>query len=116
MSKIIVESSWDNSERFMVLNLKKKRGKISLSEIEDFLRYESGGQYHGHYAIIINAIESTCGGSGWIDDIEPAGDCVTLYPLEEQSYCPCCGKVIPFIDYCPACGADLEKERNQNEG
>jgi hypothetical protein len=75
-----------------LLILKKARGKINLSEIEDLLRYENGGQYQGQYIIAINATENTCGAQ-WEDGLEEKGDTVVLQLVElDWGFCPVCGK------------------------
>ncbi len=86
-----------------ILTVKKRRGKLSLAEIEDALRYSEGQLYCGHYAILLNCSEATIGGNGCFDD-EPQGDAADLYPVEEGEFCPVCGKLTPPFNYCPTCG------------
>jgi len=83
-----------------------KKGKFSLTDIEEFLRYESNRQFQGYYAIIINASESTCEGSGWMDEVYSKEESVVLYPLEDSGDCPICGKLL-IINCCPECGTEL---------
>lgn len=100
-----VTVKWDYDIRGrMVLAVHKNRGKLTLSEIEEALRYENRGEFNGHYAILLNCSEATCGGSGWGDEVEPKGDDVFLYPLEDGSDCPVCANLTPPFDYCPNCG------------
>lgn len=93
-----------------VLLIEKKRGKMNLDEIGDFLRYSPGGMYQGHYVAIINATEATCGVSGWMDDGKSQGDSVELYKVEEGEPCPVCRHEAPYFQWCPECGASLTGE------
>ena len=56
-----IEMSWvyDYMNR-MGLEIKKKRSKLTLDEIEDLLRYEDGQRYCGHYAIILKIGRASC--------------------------------------------------------
>lgn len=95
-----------------ILTIKKRRGKLTLAEIEDALRYSEGSLYCGHYVIFLNCSEATIGGDGYFDD-EPQGDAVDLYPIEEGEFCPVCGKLTPPFNYCPTCGTswkDCDKD------
>lgn len=74
-----------------VLRVEKKRGKITLSELEDLLRYEPRGILQGQWVIVLNCIESTCDGTGWHGD-EEQGDVVMLREIVDD--CPICGKEI----------------------
>lgn len=92
-----------------VLRVEKKRGKLNLEEVGDFLRYSEYGLLQGVYVAMINAQESTCGGSGWIDEMEERkGDILDLYKVEQGEPCPVCAKVTPDFQYCPDCGAPLQ--------
>lgn len=93
-----------------VVRIIKQRGKLSLDEIEDVLRYGEHGQRQGHYAMLLNCAESTCGGSGWYDDSAPKGDSVDLYRIDSQEDCPVCGNMIPPFEFCPSCGKYWNKE------
>lgn len=96
-----------------VLQIVKKRGKLTLAEIEDILRYENGQQWCGYYAIILNCSEATVdGGSLFLMPDDP-GDAVDLYKLEEGEPCPVCEKAIPPFEYCPSCGTAW-KDMNLN--
>lgn len=92
-----------------VLRVEKKRGKLNLEEVGDFLRYSKYGSLQGVYVAMINAQEPTCGGSGWIDEVEESkGDMLDLYKVEAGEPCPVCAKVTPDFQYCPECGAPLQ--------
>lgn len=92
-----------------ILRVEKKRGKLNLEEVGDFLRYSEYGLLQGVYVAMINAQESTCGGSGWIDEVEEnKGDMLDLYKVEQGEPCPVCAKVTPDFEYCPECGAPLQ--------
>lgn len=110
MSKITAEWGSDYHDQ-AILILRKKRGKISIGEIEEFLRYTGSGKYQGHWAILINASEASCGGSGWMDEYDDPGDTVCLYQIEEGDCCPVCGAVTPLLEYCPNCGEKLKESQ-----
>lgn len=95
---------YDNQNR-MLLQIVKKRGKLTLEEIQDLLRYEDGQRYCGHYAIFLNCSEETLGGNG-LFEAEQNGDAVDLYEIEHEGSCPICGKYIPPFEYCPSCGVN----------
>lgn len=87
-----------------IVTITKRRGKLTIAEIEDVLRYEEHNRYCGHYAMILNCSEATIGGDGYFDEDEPKGDAVSLYPIEEGEFCPVCGNLTPPFNYCPTCG------------
>lgn len=100
-----VDVSWGTDYHDIpVLTIKKKRGKLTLDEIEDALRFGDGQQLCGHYAILLNCTEATVGGNGLWDLEEDKGDTVSLYPIEEGETCPICSKYVPPFRYCPTCG------------
>lgn len=102
---IKVEGAYDRHD-ISVLRISKARGKLTLDEIEDTLRYGNNNMWCGHYAIILNCSEATLDGPGIFDEDEPAGDAVDLYPIEEGEFCPVCGKYTPPFVSCPNCGAE----------
>ena len=104
---IIIESEKDAFGNWVLL-IRKSRGKLTLQEINDLLLYEDGGKYNGLYAIVLNASESACGGSGWDDGSEPKGDVAELYELYAGNDCPVCRKLLPEKDFCPHCGEKLK--------
>ena len=109
-----IEMSWvyDYMNR-MGLEIKKKRSKLTLDEIEDLLRYEDGQRYCGHYAIILNCSEATVDGGGLYLEEGQKGDVAILYQIAEGETCPVCGKYTPPFEYCPSCGAawkDMDKD------
>lgn len=111
MAAAKIEAMWDyDMHDNSILVLEKKRGKLSLSEVGDFLRYEKYGSLQGNYVLIIRAGEATCGGSGWMDEEEPKGDQWALYRVEERECCPVCANLTPYYQYCPECGAPLSEE------
>lgn len=109
MAAAKIEAMWDMDGRdHPVLVLEKKRGKINLAEVEDLLRYSKNGAFQGNYVLLIRAGEATCGGSGWIDDLEePKGDQWALYQVEAEEPCPVCGQLAPPFEWCPMCGESL---------
>lgn len=108
MAAAKIEAMWDyDMHDNSILVLEKKRGKLSLNEVGDFLRYEKRGGFKGNYVLIIRATEATCGGSGWMDEEEPKGDQWALYRVEQGEACPVCGEVSPLLEWCPMCGESL---------
>ena len=60
MAAAKIEAMWDcDMHDNNILVLEKKRGKLNLSEVGDFLRYEKSGSFQGHWVMIINATEAT---------------------------------------------------------
>lgn len=106
-SKLTIEFDYENGIYKGII--KKKRGKLTLDEIEEFLRYENQGRYQSHYIIVLNCSESSCGGSGWMDDQDPPGDCAVLYQYNFEEPCPVCAEMTP-PEYCPNCGEHLSKQ------
>lgn len=100
---ITIEWTYDHRDKSIV-RIIKRRGKLSLEEIGDLLRYEDGQRWCGAYAILLNCTEATVGGNGLYFDEDPKGDAVDLYPLEDSEDCPVCANVLPPFRYCPNCG------------
>ena len=73
-----------------VLKVEKKRGKITIDELEEHLRHDR--YLYGNWAVILRCGETTVEGAGWNDDNENAGDMVLLYEINDK--CPICGKEI----------------------
>lgn len=96
-----IKSHWSYETGQPCLVLEKSRGKFTLDQIEEFLRYNSS--FQGNWAVILRCGEQTCGGSGWGDEIEPKGDVVSLFQLGEGETCPVCSEFMP-PEYCPHCG------------
>lgn len=109
-----IEMTWICDDRSRpALQIIKKRGKLTLDEIEDLLRYESSQRYCGHYAIILNCSVETVDGGGLYLEGEQKGDAVDLYQIEDGNTCPVCGKYTPPFEYCPNCGTAW-KDMDQN--
>lgn len=101
---ITIERSYDRHNVPCVI-IRKKRGKLTLNEIEEILRYEDRQQWNGHYAILLNCSESTLEGNGCLELMdEPAGDEVYLYDFADVENCPVCAAALPPVEYCPTCG------------
>lgn len=105
-SKIIARRESDKNGESVLL-LERKRGSITVKDIQDFLLYESGSRFHGSYAIILRATEEMCGPPG-IFDKEDNSDYVELYPLYAGESCPVCRKTL-VMDICPECGTQLTR-------
>lgn len=97
------------------LKIRKARGKFTLDEIEEVLRYgkdKRGNSLQGAYAVILRCTEETCGGNG-MHDIPPggfAGDAVTVHLLNDDDHCPVCQERLPPHDCCPSCGERWKEE------
>lgn len=101
-----IEMTWiDDYRGHQALQITKKRGKLTLDEIEDLLRYQDSQRYCGQYVIILNCSEETVDGGGLFLDAEQKGDAVDLYQIEDGNTCPVCGKYTPPFEYCPNCGS-----------
>lgn len=99
-----IRRSYDLADRPCV-RIEKKRGKLTLDEIEEILRYEDAQNWIGHYAILLNCSESTVGGVCWPNMAEDnQGDAVNLYEIADAGECPVCGAELPPFEYCPSCG------------
>ena len=96
----------------LALRIEKKRGKLTLAEIQDLLMYEESQRYCGHYTIILNCSEAAMGGDDLYLEDGQKGDTVALYQIEEGETCPVCAEKSPPFEYCPSCGAawkDMDK-------
>ena len=80
-----------------VVTLSKSRGKLTMAEMQDYLR----SQMPGIYIIVLKALED--GYDGW-GQTEISGDAQDIYLYDAQ--CPLCGWEPPD-GYCPKCGANL---------
>ncbi len=100
-----IELSWRyNHKDQMVLRLEKKRGKLTLEEIQDLLMYEESRRYCGHYAILLNCSEAAADGGSLYLEEDQKGDAVDLHQIQEGEFCPICGEYTPPFLYCPTCG------------
>ena len=101
---ITIERTCDLHDR-PIVRITKRRGRLSVEEVDDLLRHEGFGEWWGHYAIVLNCTESTIGGNGLFDFDEPKGDTLDLYKIDEGEECPVCGQFTPPYVYCPNCGS-----------
>ena len=100
-----IELSWRyNHKDQLVLRIEKKRGKLTVAEIQDLLMYEESQRYCGHYAILLNCSEAAADGGSLYLEEDQKGDAVTLYKIEDGETCPVCSEYTPPFLYCPACG------------
>ena len=78
---ITVTREYDRLDRPCVV-IRKKRGKLSVDEIEEIIRYEDFQQWNGHYVLLRKCTEDTLGGNGCWDLLdEPPGDLVRPYQV-----------------------------------
>ena len=106
MSKSKIITRWD-SDKYgeSVLLLERKRGSITVKEIQDLLLYEGGSRFHGSYAIILHATGDMCAPPSMFEE-DDTRDYVELYPLHPGEDCPVCRKTL-VMDICPECGSQL---------
>lgn len=86
ITQVYIQSHTDTTRT--AVKITKKRGKLTLDEIEDLLRYENGQSWCGHYIILLNCSEATLEGSSWFVEEEPKGDVVYLHKIEGDDSCP----------------------------
>jgi hypothetical protein len=90
-----------------VLVIRKSRGKISVSELQEELRRDY--RYQGYWGIIFKADEEG-GYQGWGDHIAPKGDVLELYRIGDGEDCPICNEIFNGIDCCPHCGEQIKEQ------
>ena len=101
---ISLTGGYDDTGIYTV-TIEKKRGKLTLDEIEDAIR-DAGADYFSHYALLLNLNEGAMEGPGyWFEEAQ--GDRALLYRIEDGEKCPVCQKVTPLLTYCPYCGEKL---------
>lgn len=113
MATAKIEAAWDTDiYGNSVLLLSRKRGKLGMEEVEDFLRYSPYGTYQRNWVVLIRAGAETCGDPGWLVDVNenPKGDQWELYQVESGEKCPVCRREIPDYQWCPACGEPFHGE------
>ena len=98
-----------DDERGYKILIKKKKGKLSISEIQNLILYESGSNFHGHYAMVLNCSDDAAGGDGLSNEVSE-GDSIVLYQLFEGDTCPVCNNLLPPFECCPNCGEPWRKE------
>ena len=69
---ITVTREYDRLDRPCVV-IRKKRGKLSVNEIEEILCYEDFQQWNGYYVLLLNCTEATLGATA-------VGTCWTNHP------------------------------------
>lgn len=106
-----IKAAWDyDVHGNSVLLLSRKRGKLGMEEVEDFLRYSPYGAYQGNWVILLRAGEETCGDPGWLAGENQKGDLWELYQVETGEKCPVCRRELPNFQWCPVCGEPLSGE------
>lgn len=116
MAAAKINTHWDEDiYGNSILVVEKGRGKLNFDEVADLLRYD--WKLQGHYVMLINATEATCG-VDWdpFGEIEKKGDTWKLYRIEEQEKCPVCSKLSPYTQYCPECGHEMMKKEDVERG
>lgn len=99
-----LEQTYDCHGRFMI-RATKKRGKISVAEIQDAMRNQ---RIEGVFCIIFGA---GCDGFQWSDYDDEVGDVVDIQIVEADCTCPICGRDEPITRYCPTCGDFINNRR-----
>jgi len=99
-----------------VLIFTKKRGRISIREIDEFIMYDLNNQwYSGLYYIPFMVKEDSY--QGWEvgegkaldEDGNEVSDKVILIRVNEGEACHFCGQAMPGA-YCPHCGEHIKQE------
>jgi hypothetical protein len=105
-----ISFEWDKDFRGNeILLVRKTRGKISISELQEGL--SKNYNFLGGWAVIIKATEEAgyqcVPGAG-----ELKGDVVELRRVDDWEDCPICAAVLA-ADYCPHCGEHLIKKERE---
>ena len=101
-----LEQAYDLHGRRMI-RATKKRGKISVAEIQDAMRDK---RIEGVFCIIFGAGYD---GYQWdAYDEDDGGDVVDIQIVEEECTCPICGRDEPITRYCPNCGEFVNRRRD----
>jgi len=109
MAKITFEHSKDLRGNDVLLAI-KKRGKISITELQEAMqvsRYYAGSGW----AVLFKVFEDS-GYSGWFDEEQGKGDILELYRIDDFENCPVCADTL-VVNYCPHCGERI-KEASTN--
>lgn len=80
----------------------KKRGKITLEDIEESLK-EIGCD--GYVCIVLKIMQD--GYDGWTDS-DSTEDRVYASFIDDAYDCPVCRQLTPYIHYCPECGKKID--------
>ena len=113
MAAAKINTQWDEDiYGNSLLLVQKNRGKINLDEVT--LRYD--WRLQGHYVMILNATEATCGADWDFFEEEKKGETWELYKVDEGEKCPVCNKVSPLMHYCPECGQELVAKADAERG
>lgn len=82
MAAAKINTQWDEDiYGNSLLLVQKNRGKLNLDEVVDALRYD--WRLQGHYVMLLNATEATCGADWDFFEEEKKGDTWELYRVEE---------------------------------
>ena len=99
MSKLLSHRWTNDVHDIPVLCIEKGRGKISISELQQYLLYEA--RIENNWFITFTTHEGA-GEVGWPEE-EPKGDKIFLYPYSGDDTCPICASILP-PEFCPQCG------------
>jgi hypothetical protein len=94
------------------LIIKKPRGRLTIEEIEDYMR----GRYYllnRVWALILCPKEDSY--AGWNDET-PKGDAAVLYEYEDTSPCPLCGETVSLGETEEEAAATDKKLRKMERG
>lgn len=99
---------WDRDRNGnSVLLVRKSRGKISISELQEELSNDY--RFNGVWAVVFAAREDSY--QGWDGGETPKGDILEVYPIQDGESCPACAAVYQGVEYCPHCGEQLREEQ-----
>ena len=104
--------SWEYADNGTDIIIRKDRGRLTLDDIWEFLhRREQTWAHDGKLAAWIFRVDSDRDASFDMFQGEDTGDSVVLIMVEDDSYCPFCGKNRLFPQYCPGCGEKVAVPR-----
>jgi len=113
MSLKMTSGSGLNGEDILIFT--KKRGRISVREIDEFLmynldRYRYSGMYYVPFMVKEDSYQGWELGEGKVldEDGNEVSDKVVLTCVNEGEACHFCGQAMPG-SYCPHCGETIKQ-------
>ena len=106
MAKITFEHGKDIRGNDVLVAI-KKRGKISIPELQEAM--QGNWNYEGSGWAVLFKVYADGGLSGWNDAEDLKGDVLELYRIDDYENCPVCAVTLA-VNYCPHCGEQLKEE------